>query len=811
MVPNAPASYTPAHLTQHIFTLRSAIEGERKLVSVLFCDIADSTQMATKLGADATHVLLNRFFELALGEVHRFEGTINQFLGDGFMALFGAPLAYEDHARRALLTALAVRQRLLEAAVQEADLGQVRVRMGVNTGMVVVGKIGDNLRMDYTAVGDTTNLAARLQQSAQPDTILLSPATQRAASAFFHFRGLGRHVFKGIAEPLEVYELVKARAQHEVGGTAAPFGIGSPLVGREAEQSALMASLKSLHEGRGGIVLLIGEPGVGKSRMLAEVRNSSNAVGIRWLEGRSLSFGRNLSYWPFLEILRQCFRIDETDTEAQAWRKLECHCTELFGERAEEHIPYLGTVLSLEMSPERQQRVKHLDSIALGRQVFVSMRRLLERLADRQPLLVLMEDWHWVDHSSVGLCEHLLPLASGCAVAFWFATRPEPVEPIGRVRAAASKREEPAPVKEIVVAALAGEQSTLLLDNLVGVAHIPEELRARILRKTEGNPFFMEEVIRALIAEGVLIQDLHNGTRRLTSSVETLVLPDTVHAVILARIDRLEEGVKGVLTLASVIGRSFFLRILQAINQASENLARDLGQLEQAELIRVRRQLPELEYIFKHGLVQEAAYDSIVTERRRGIHRSVAKAIEVLFSERLDEFTSMLAYHYSRSEDWERAQQYLLRAGDLAGRMAADTEALEHYRQAIVARERAMGTEWPPLQRATLYRQMGEALFRIGQLPQALAFLNDALRHLGHPYPKSRRRLRMELARRLLRQLVPVLVPPLSKVQVNRRRTNAEVARELCRTVTANEQLQISTAAFAQQRHLRYPGPCGRV
>lgn len=780
-----PAAYdSPPPLTQRIVPLRSALdEGERKLVSVLFCDIVHSTQLATKLGDDAMHVFINRFFELTMGEVHRFEGTINHFLGDGFIALFGAPLAHEDHARCALLAALGIRRCLMEAAAQEPNLRGIQVRIGVHTGLVVVGKVGDNLQMEYTAAGDTTNLAARLQQAAQPDTIYVSLATQRATATFFHFRELGRRAFKGIAEPLEVFELIKARAPSEAVGLAPRFGISSPLVGRDQELFTLTASLKLLREGHGGIVLLIGEPGVGKSRLLAEVRKSSDAAGIRWLEGRSVSFGRNLSYWPFLEILRQCFCIEETDNEAQVWIKLERDCIELFGERAEEIMPYLGTVLALEMNPVRQQRVKHLDAHALGRQVFVSMRRLFERLALRQPLLVLLEDWHWVDHSSVALCQHLIPLASGSAVTFWFATRPEPAEPISRVRAASGKGDKLLPVKEIVLTALAGEQSRLLLDNLLGTANLSEALRTEILRKTEGNPFFVEEVIRSLIAEGVLIQDPHSGSRRPTRAVETLVLPDTVQAVLLARIDRLEESTKAVLTLASVIGRSFLLRILQTINQTSENLTRDLGELGHAELIQLRRQLPELEYIFKHALVQEVAYSTIVSDRRRAIHRSVANAIESLFPERLEEFTSMLAYHYSKSEDWDRAQEHLLKAGDQAGRMAADAEALEHYRQAITARERAFGTQWPPLQRASLYRQMGEALFRIGQLPQALTFLNDALRHLGRPYPTARISLRVEIAMRLLQRLTQVMVPRLSRFHLQRGRLTSDVAKEVCRTV----------------------------
>jgi class 3 adenylate cyclase len=376
-----PASYTPPHLAHRILTLRSALEGERKLVTVLFCDIANSTPLAARLGAEAMHALLNRFFELALAEVHGYDGTINQFLGDGFMALFGAPVAHEDHARRALLAAVGLQQRLRDPAGEAATLRDIRVRIGVNTGMVVVGTIGDNLRMDYTAVGDTTNLAARLQSLAAPGTIRISEATHRAALPYFEFTALGKQTLKGIAEPVEVYDVRQVRAAGAGGRYTAPTDIRSPLVGRDRELSLLAASLETLRQGRGGVVILQGEPGLGKSRLIAEARRQSGAEGVRWLEGRALSFGRRLSYWPFIEILKHCFGIADTDAEAQAWRKLEQAAHALFEARAPEIVPYVATVLALEMTGEYEPRVQYLDAQALGRQVFLSMRHLFERLA----------------------------------------------------------------------------------------------------------------------------------------------------------------------------------------------------------------------------------------------------------------------------------------------------------------------------------------------------------------------------------------------------------------------------------------------
>ena len=735
-------SYTPPHLARDVLTSRFALEGERKLVTVLFCDIANSTPLAARIGAEAMHGLLSRFFDLALGEVHRYEGTINQFLGDGFMALFGAPLAHEDHARRAVLAATAIEQQAREANGQFQVLSELRLRMGLNTGTVVVGKIGDNLRMDYTAIGDTTNIAARLQSFAKSGTIRVSEATRRAAAAHFEFTDLGKHWLKGISDPVAVFEPRGARSRHHADALPRAGGVGSVLVGRDQELKILTRSLEELAAGKGSIVVVRGEPGAGKSRLLAEARKSDAAQGVTWLEGRAVSFGRSLSYLPFIEILKGAFGILETDSEATALAKLEAGVTRLFEARAAEIVPYLATVMALELKGEMNQRVAFLDAQAMKRQVFLTARQMLERVAASAPVLIVLEDWHWVDQSSIMLLEHLLPLARSRPIAFWAASRTEPAEPIARVRAAAGQAG--ISCHEIAVGRLTTADGRTLIENLIGAKGLPELLRTLIERRTEGNPFFIEEVIRALIADGTLVRG--DSEWRLARPVTDLAIPDTVQGVIVARIDRLEEGVKGVLKLASVIGRSFFLRIVKAISETADDVEDRLDRLETAELVRQTSQLPELEYIFKHALVQEAAYGSILAERRRVIHRSVGQAIESLFPERIDEFASLLAHHYALAEDWEKAQAWLFKAGDQAGRMAADAEALEHYQRAEAAFMRVAGSSITPLQRATMDRKLGQAFFGIGDYYQAVAHFTRALAHLGIQYPSTRWGVRRSIA-----------------------------------------------------------------
>ncbi|MBI4636203.1 MAG: AAA family ATPase [Candidatus Rokubacteria bacterium] len=755
-------SYTPRHLAEKILTSRSALEGERKQVTVLFCDVTGSTALAERLGPDGMHALLDRFFDLAIAEVHSYEGTINQFLGDGFMALFGAPLAHEDHARRAVLAALAIHRGLRDRRADlDAPAGmEVAARIGLNTGLVVVGKIGDNLRMDYTAIGDTTNLAARLQALAEPGAVYLGESTYRAVARWVECERLGERAVKGKAEPVTVYRALAARPPARAFHGGAIRGISSPLVGRDGVLAAFMDCVRRLETGRGGVVTVVGEPGLGKSRLVAEARRLVAERDLVWREGRGLSFGQTIGYWPFLEIIKSHAGIGEDDREDQSWAKLEREVASLHGDQAPDILPYLATLLGLTVKGELTARVKYLDGQAIKRQILLASRRFFERIATRRPLVLVFEDLHWIDRSSAELLEHLLPLTEEVPLLVCGVGRPEGESPVGRLREIAA-RDHGGRYTELALAPLSPAESERLVTNLLEREDLPPRLRQMILARAEGNPFFVEEVIRALIDAGALERSDPAGPWRVTTEVDHVTLPDTLRGVIMARIDRLDEALKAVLKLASVIGRSFFYRVLRAVSEAERELEGHLAALQEVELIRERRRIPELEYAFKHAVVQEATYDTILLDRRRGLHRQVAEALEALFAERLEEFYGVLAYHYSRAEEWGKAQQYLFRAGDQAGRVAADAEALIHYRQAVEAYARAFGDRWDPVQRATLERKMGEALFRRGDHHQAVEYLERSLRHLGAPYPTTRWGVRLAIGRELLRQALHRLIPRL--------------------------------------------------
>ncbi len=728
------------------------MEGERKHVTVLFCDLVGSTALAERIGAEAMHGILNRFFELALTEVHRYEGTLNQFLGDGFMALFGAPIAHEDHALRAARAALGIRRGILERRIEPSlDAGALQLRMGMNTGPVVVGKIGDNLRMDYTAIGDTTNLAARMQQLAAPNEILLARNTWEAVRQHFHCDALGDRKVKGKAERVSVYRLGEMLVDRGAGSTRTVRAPTTPLVGRTHELGVLHDCVRRLRRGEGGIVGLIGEPGVGKSRLLLELRRTE-ALDLWWLEGHALSFGQTLSYGPLMEALCGVSGVSEHGERDEGWRKLESFLQEHLGSAAAESLPFVGMLMGLQLPSVAAGIVSRLDPQDVRGQIFIAMRRIFHALTRARPLVLELEDWHWADEASAALLEHLLPLTASEPLLVCFAGRPEADSPCARLRNLAAER-YPQQYIEMLLGPLSNSEGNQLVEGVLGVQDIPPRLRGLILSKAEGNPLFIEELLRSLQAHGILHPDLGRGTLRVTGDLDAIELPDNIEAVIMARIDRLESELKQVLRLAAVIGRSFYRRILQALDKAEHQLDACLDQLQQLELVRKRRLVPEVEYMFKHALVHEASYQSILAERRRELHKRVADAIEGLFADRLDEFSGFLAYHYARAADWGNAQRYLLRAGDQAARMAADVEATAHYREAMQAYAHAFGNRLDPLQRASLERKIGEALFRLGSHDQASEHLHKTLTLLGVRYPSTRSGVRLHILGHILQQI----------------------------------------------------------
>ena len=485
-----------------------------------------------------------------------------------------------------------------------------------------------------------------------------------------------------------------------------------------------------------------------------------NSQLITWLEGRTLSFGRTIGYWPFQEILREYADIGEDDSEGKARKKLEESVSALFPEDQAEILPYLATLLSLDVREEYLDRVKYLDGEAMGQQILVASRRFFERLASKRPLVLVFEDLHWMDASSAHLLESLLPLVESNPLLLCGLSRSDPQTPAGRLRVLAA-RDYAERYTEVQLTPLSQANSALLVQNLLAIDDLPARVRDAMVNKADGNPFFLEEIIRDMIEAGAVVKDPGNGRWRATAQVETATIPDTIQGVVIARIDRLDEELRSVLRTAAVIGRTFLYRVLESVLEAERALDRHLSDLQELELIREKQRLPEVEYIFKHALAQEATYETILLHKRRELHARVARAVEGLFGERLDEFFGLLAYHYARAEEWEPAHHYLLKAGDQAAGLAAGPEALAHYERALAAYVKVHGDRWDPAERAALARKMAVVYHGSNRLEESRAQFKQALDIVGFPMPASRLGLIAGSARQILRQAMRRLLPTL--------------------------------------------------
>ncbi len=746
---------------QEIDTQTSA--RERRIVTVLFCDVAGSTELAEQLDPEAWAELMNEAFGYLTEPIDLYGGTVARLMGDAILAFFGAPVAHEDDPYRAVRASLAILENIQpyqEKLKRERGL-DFMVRVGINTGLVVTGRIGSKRYDEYTALGDAVNLAARMEQTAEPGTIQITEKTYKLVGSYFRCRPLGAISVKGKSEPVQAYRVLGRVAQPDRAQALSEHRVRSPLVGRELEFSTARDSVRHVLAGQGSILFVIGEAGVGKSRLLAELHQASVKEPLNWLEGRTLSYGQSISYWPFQEILWAFAGIKEDDREAEAVQKLEREIRQLFGEETTEILPFLASLISLEVEGEYAERIRYLDGEATGHQIYLATRRFFERLALSRPTVIMFEDLHWADESSALLLEHLLPLVERFPLLFIISSRPYRQSPLTRLQEVAL-RDHPALYLGLNLTPLSQPESTQLAQNLMDIDQLPADVQTMIVNKASGNPFFLEEIIRSLISTGDVVYNIEDGRWQAATKLETIYIPDTVQGVIMARVDRLDDDVRRILQTAAVVGRSFFYRVLEAVGQMDAALDRNLAELEQVELIRKKQVVPELVYIFKHALAQETTYQSILLRKRRELHAQVGQAIEKLFSERLEEFYGVLAYHYARAEMWEKAQEYLFKAGDKAGQIAADAEALDHYQQALEAYSRVFGDRWDPVQRAVLARKMGEAYFRRGEHELALDQFGQALKLLGRPpIPAAGRATYRVIAGELLRQISHRLLPRL--------------------------------------------------
>ena len=703
-----PQAYTPKFLAEKILTTRSSIEGERKLVTVLFADVANYTAMAEKLDPEEVHQIMDGCFQILMREIHKYEGTINQFIGDGVMAIFGAPVAHEDHAQCACYAALAIQKGLSEYHEELArEYGiDFKMRIGLNSGPVVVGSIGNDLRMDYTAIGDTTNLAARMEREARPSSIFVSKNSYTITRDFFDFVPVGKLNIKGKETPQEAFELISAAQEKTRFKALASRGL-TKFTGRRNSMAALQYPFDKILSGSGQIVGITGEAGVGKSRFIMEFINQLPKVEYIYLEGRCLGYGESIIYMPILEILKTYFGINEEDGDSVIKSKLK----EKIAANRETLAGGIAPLEELLTQKTDDESYSALNPRQKRERTFESLRDLFITESQNTPLILVIEDVHWIDKTSEEFLDYLVGWIAKTRILLVLLYRPEYNHPWGsksyytkigltQLRAASSKQ---------MVAALFDE------------GQAADDLKELIFNRSGGNPLFMEEFTRSLLESGSILK---KGPKFvLSAKASDIFVPDTIQGIIAARMDRLDDGLKHTLQVASVIGREFTFRILQAITGLHGEIKSYLLNLQGLEFVYEKSLFPELEYLFKHALTQEVAYSSLLQKRRREIHSEIGMAVEKLYDDRLEELYEILAYHYSKSGNIEKAYQYLKLSGEKAIKKFSNWEAFQFYKTAFKILEKMEDSLQKQKRKLAILHLMAIPMQLLGYPENSLHFL----------------------------------------------------------------------------------------
>ncbi len=672
-----PISYTPKHLADRIRTEQAAMEaralpdGARKTITALFADIKGSMDLIEDLDPEEARAIIDPTLKLMMDAVHRYEGYVAQSTGDGIFAFFGAPIAREDHAHRALYAALRMQEevkRYAEQLRQEKGLN-VQVRVGLNTGEVVLRSIRkDDLHTEYTPIGHSTSLASRMESLATPGSIMVSEHTYKLTEGYFEFKALGAARVKGVSEPVHIYEVLGAGPLRTRLQVAARRGLAR-FVGRQNELEQVTKAWEQTRAGHGQIVGVMGEAGVGKSRLLDEFKLRIQKGSVLLLETFSVSYGKAYAYLPLIELLKDYFQLTLQDDERTRREKLTGKVLTL-DRTLEDALPYLFFLFGI---AEPTSPLQQMDPQIRRQRTLEAMKRLLLRESLNQPLLLIFEDLHWLDNETQAFLTLLSESVATTRIFLLVNYRPEYQHTWGNKTYSAQLRLDP----------LGQAEASELLTALVGDDTKLQPLKQFILEKTEGNPFFMEEIVQALVEEGVLVRDAV-GAHSVRPLPADLHIPTTVQAVLASRIDRLPAAEKELLQTLAVIGKEFSFSLLkQVVNQPEDTLQPRLSRLQEAEFVYERPAFPEIEYVFKHALTQEVAYNSLLIERRKVLQERTAQAIEDVYRDRLEDHYSELGHHYGRSGNTEKAVEYLRLAGRQAMQRSANEEAIRHLTAAL--------------------------------------------------------------------------------------------------------------------------------
>ncbi len=707
-----PGSHIPRHLAERIITSKAALEGERKQVTVLFADLKGSTELLVDRDPEESRKLLDPVLDRMMEAVHYYEGTVNQVMGDGIMALFGAPLAHEDHAVRGCYAALRMQESVKRYAEEVAKSTGVpiHIRVGLNCGEVVVRSIGNDLHMDYTAVGQTTHLAARMEQTALPDTILIPGTMLSLTRDAVAVSPLGPRSMKGLATPIDVYEVTGASTTGSRRQAATARDV-TRFVGRDAEMATLLQALERAAGGYGQVVAIAAEPGVGKSRLIREFLHADAAHGWRILEAIGVATRKTTAYLPLVELLRTYFQIDARDDQPAIRDKVAAQLDTL----QESAWPTASAILQVLDAPTDDPPWSLLDPLRRRQHVLDVLRRLLLRESRIQPLLLLFDSLHWMDSETHAFLDALVQGLPGARVFLLVTHRPEYQHPWA----------DASHYTGLLLKSLPPANAEQLLDPLLGSDPTLQALKTWLINRTEGNPFFIQESIRTLVETQTLTGE--RGAYRLVKPIESIQLPATIHAVLAPRIDRLPPEGKRLLQAAAVIGKDVPLVLLQAIADMSEDeVRRNLAILQAGDFLHELRLFPSMEYTFRHTLTQEVAYDTVLRGRRRALHARVLEALEHLEADRPGDQVESLAHHALRGEVWHKAVLYLRQAGAKAAARGANREAVAFLEQALAGLSHLPDSPERSEQSIDLRLDLRPPLIQMGQIERVLALSQEA-------------------------------------------------------------------------------------
>jgi class 3 adenylate cyclase/tetratricopeptide (TPR) repeat protein len=708
-----------------------SMEGERRIVTILFCDVSGSTSLAERLDPEEWTAIMNEAFQYLTKAVFKYEGTVARLMGDAILAFFGAPISHEDDPRRAILAGLEIIENIgpFQKDIQQRFGLKFEVRVGINTGLVVVGQVGSDLMVEYTAMGDTVNLASRMEQTARPGTVQIAADTYKLVSGLFDFEPLGPIKVKGRSKAVAAYRVLREKpGAKPMRGIS---GLSSPLVGRDEQMVVLRSRYADLLQGKGQIISLIGEAGLGKSRMLAEFHDEileregeeweiQQVFHPLWLEGRSFSYETTTPFAPFIDVFEDLFNLEAEQTDEEKTSLIQSRLSELDASLAEEVWPYMATLLGVGLSGEDRDRVQYLQPPILRNRIFQSTFQIIENISMRKPVILALDDLHWADQTSLDLLQHLLSLSDRTMLMVITLLRPNRQDPSWQFHEKISK-DYPHRYTAIHLGPLAENEARQLVANLLHIEDLPEKVRSLIMKKAEGNPFFAEEVIRSLMDARLVVRE--NSHWRATREVENISVPDTLVGVIAARLDQLSASSKQVIQTAAVIGREFPQDVLAEVHEEQAMLDEALVDLQRREVLREKSRFPQQIFSFKHVLTQETAYSSLLLSRRRELHKRVAEYLERNYPQQVNE----IARHFFDARLEARSLPYLVMAGERAAQSYSTSEAIQYFQQAL---EHIALSEDPDLPRRA-YEGLGKALALANRVAEAVDNYQDMYRFAG--------------------------------------------------------------------------------